>query len=302
MFLSMRETRADDTPATFHTMLPRAVVAITGADRVGFLQGLISQDAERVDNDRAAYGTLLTPQGKFLHDFFLVARNGAILMDCERERADDLVSRLSRFRLRAKVEIAVDTGLSIAAVAGTDAGERFALSADEGAAAQMGDCVAFIDPRTPRLGVRLVGPAKSLETLLSDRGIPPGPFEAYDRLRIACAAPDGSRDMEVEKSTLLESNIDLLNGIDWDKGCYMGQELTARTKYRGLVKRRLAAFRATSDDQVPGVPVYAGGKQVGEIRSRAGDRVLASVRLETDDGAAPPLEAGGAPIEPLIEG
>ena len=86
--------------------------------------------------------------------------------------------------------------------------------------------------------------------------------------------------MEIEKSTLLESNFEPLNGIDWDKGCYMGQELTARTKYRGLVKRRLSAFRATSPSQTPGRPVMLGDKKVGEIRSRSGDHLLVSIRLD----------------------
>jgi folate-binding protein YgfZ len=296
----MQENASDIPSEVLYTALPRAVVAVAGEDRVSFLQGLISQDVERVSPACAAYGALLTPQGKFLHDFILAGRPDAILLDCERERADDLVSRLSRFRLRARVELEVAANLTVLAVTGAGASGKFGLEAQEGNAEQLDDTVACVDPRTARLGVRLIGPADAVSAIVTERGIPEGSFEAYDALRIACEVPDGSRDMEIEKSTLLESNIDLLHGIDWEKGCYMGQELTARTKYRGLVKRRLAAYQATSDSQLPGVLVQADGRSVGEIRSRAGDRLLVSARLEAEETSGAALQAADSPILPII--
>lgn len=157
----------------------------------------------------------------------------------------------------------------------------------------------MIDPRTAELGCRLIGPAGDIEELLTDRDISESSPDAYDRLRISLQVPDGSRDLEIEKSILLESNIDTLNGIDWNKGCYMGQELTARTKYRGLVKRGLVAFRSDKESAQPGDPVLAGEKVVGEVRSTSGDLLLASVRLDAIETGTGPLAAAGKPLRRL---
>jgi folate-binding protein YgfZ len=279
--------------------LPRDVVVISGADRLDFLQGLISQDVARVGESTSAYAALLTPQGKYLHDFILVACGEVLLADCEGGRGDDFTTRLSRFRLRANVALATDTRRSVIAVIGDGAAAAFGLEPTTGATLRFGSAVALVDPRSLRLGVRLIGDEETLAHLVTARGLTEAPFATYDRLRIACEAPDGSRDMDIEKSTLLESNIDRLGGIDWEKGCYMGQELTARTRYRGLVKRQLAAFRATHDDQGPGTPVMQGDSPVGEIRSRAHDHVLASVRREALDDPESAFSAAGHPIERL---
>ena len=106
------------------------------------------------------------------------------------------------------------------------------------------------------------------------------PFEAYDRLRISLAVPDGSRDMEVGKAILLENNIDLLNGVAWDKGCYTGQELTARTRYRGLIKKRLTPVRIAGTVPPVGTPLVENGTEVGEMRTAAGELGLALLRLD----------------------
>ena len=119
------------------------------------------------------------------------------------------------------------------------------------------------------------------------------PYDAYDRLRIAHAVPDGSSDMEVGKAILLENNIDLLNGVAWDKGCYTGQELTARTKYRGLIKRRLFPVKVEGALPAPGTPVQRDGKEVGEIRSGFGNRAIAMLQIEA---AREPLSSGDATI------
>jgi folate-binding protein YgfZ len=126
-------------------------------------------------------------------------------------------------------------------------------------------------------------------------GLPEAPLADYEALRLKFGVPDGSRDLPVEKALLLESGFDELHGVDWKKGCYMGQELTARTKYRGLVKKRLFPVQVEGTLPAPGTIVERNGEEVGEIRSGAGNRALAMLRLEAVEGS---LTAGGARIVP----
>ncbi len=276
--------------------LPRDVLAISGDDKRTFLQGLVSQDMDRPSIDTSVYSALLTPQGKYLHDFFVAQSGDSLLLDCEAGRGADLIQRLSRFKLRADVQLEPRDDLSVFGVLGDGAHELLGLSTTLGHSAPVADALAFTDPRASEMGCRLIGSSADTLEWLAQAGLTEAAFETYDALRISLEIPDGSRDMDVEKSTLLESNFDMLNGIDWEKGCYMGQELTARTKYRGLVKRRLAAFQATHASQVPGENVLMGEQKVGSIRSRSGDKILVSVRLDALESELEQLTAGGKPL------
>ena len=279
-----------------HVRLSRDVVAIDGADRLTFLQGLVSQDMERVCEDMSVYSALLTPQGKFLHDFFVMASGDRLLLDCEAGRGDDLIQRLSRFRLRADVQLSRLDNFRVSALFGPGATACASLSGAAGTTLATDGVIVCIDPRNEAIGCRATGPHESLDDYLSRLGVPEVDIASYEALRISLEIPDGSRDMEIEKSTLLECNFDELNGVDWEKGCYMGQELTARTKYRGLVKRRLSAFRATDASQKPGETVLLGDRKVGEIRSRSGENLLVSIRIDALEADGDGLSAAGNPL------
>ncbi len=287
--------------AVGYVKLERGLVSLTGADRLTFLQGLISQDVERVAAAHAAYGALLTPQGKYLHDFCLAEIGDRLILDGEQGRADELISRMARFKLRAKVELAPAVDLAVFAVFGQDAPAALDLAAEPGAARRLGDGIAFVDPRSAQLGCRLILPAADAPATVAELAIPEATFEDYDRLRIRLGVPDGVRDMDVEKSILLECNFDSLNGIDWDKGCYIGQEVTARTKYRGLIKRQLVPVSVDGGTPAPGADILAGGKKVGEIRSIHDGFAIASLRLDALESAEKghSLTAAGAAISPL---
>jgi len=250
----------------------RAVVAVGGADRVDFLQGLVSNDVARVTPQRAVWAALLTPQGRFLNDMFVADDGqGTLLLDTERERAAGLARKLSMYRLRSKVTVEdrADT-LEIAVAWGPDAATL----------APLDGAVVFADPRLPELGVRVIAPAGSAAGLLQARGFTAAPPQAWDEHRLALGVPDGSRDLPVEKALLLENGFDELNGVDWQKGCYMGQELTARTKYRALIRKRLFPVRVEGPLPAPGATVRLGDEEVGELRSGAGGRALAMLRLD----------------------
>lgn len=272
---------------TFWTLLPaRGVLAVTGDDRRSFLQGLVSNDVERAGADRAVYSAFLTAQGRFLHDFLMVEHDGALLLDCEAERRDDLRQRLSRYRLRAKVAIDDRTAdLAVGVLAGPGAAGHAGLAAEAGAAGPFAGGVAFVDPRLAGLGVRAIAPRDGLEAALAATGAPTGTPEDWDRLRLSLGVPDGSRDMPAEKALLLESNFDELHGVDWNKGCYIGQELTARTKYRGLLKRRLMPVAFDGPAPEAGAAVSFEGKDAGEMRSARDGIGLALLRIEHADAA-----------------
>jgi hypothetical protein len=281
----------------------RGVIALYGADRVAFLQGLISRDLEQVTLDRAGYGALLTPQGKFLFDFMILRTGDALLLDAERARLPDLLRRLTMYRLRAKVELQDAGGrYAVAAVLGEDVARRFELEDRPGACRPLAEGIAFIDPRLVRLGVRVLLPPTTLGPTLEAQGFAPLEPEAYERVRITAGVPDGSRDLLTEKSTLLESGFEELHGVDFAKGCFVGQELTARMKYRGLVRKRLLPVVLKGPRPEPGTIIRLGEREAGEMRSSIDGRGLALLRLDRiaeADQAGAPLSAGATEVVPV---
>jgi hypothetical protein len=262
----------------FVHLADRGILAVAGPDRRTFLQGLVSNDVERVAADRAVYAALLTPQGKYLHDFVMVAAGEEIWLDAEAARLGDLKRRLSIYRLRAKVEIAERPELAVAALFGPGVLAALDLPTVPGAARPQDGGVVCVDPRLAALGARAIMDGESLADLAPALGR--ADFAAYDRHRLPLGIPDGSRDLVPDKTILLEAGFDELNGVDWQKGCYVGQELTARTKYRGLIKKRLFPVRIAGRPPAPGSLVTADGKDAGEMRSTRDGIGLALLRLD----------------------
>lgn len=245
---------------SFFVKLPnRGLVHLEGDDRHKFLQGIITNDIEKLKPGAALYACLLTPQGKFLHDFFISEGDGFTLLECEGgERARDLYDRLGKYRLRADVRISVEENVPIYAVFGGQP--------------QPG----YPDPRHADMGWRALSKPSDMNKK---------PFAEWDRRRIALGVPDGSRDMLVGQSTLDEGNIEKWNGVSYDKGCYVGQELTARMKHRGLGKKHLAtvtakpSLRANENERSnPEYWLAASSDEIMEIRSSCGEVALALVK------------------------
>lgn len=283
-------------PAKVCVRADRAFVGVTGPDAKPFLQGLLSQDVEKVTETETAFGALLTPQGKFLHDLFLVAYGDGLALECEADRIDDLSQRLRRYRLRAKIQIDRLEGWTAAVVWD---GDPFGLGDEPGLTERRGDVLAYVDPRLGALGSRAVGPAAAVAAAVADCA--PADLKEYAAHRLNLGVPEGSGDIAVDRGFLLESGFDELNGVDWRKGCYVGQELTARTKYRGLVKRRLMPVRIDGDTPEIGAGIDYDGRNAGEMRSSVGSRGLALVRLDAWRAAAEagaPLAAGATRLWP----
>lgn len=252
----------------------RGVIEVAGADRVSFLNGLVSNDVARAAPGQAVWAALLTAQGRYLADFFIYFDGERLLLETQASAVAGLVQRLNRFRLRAAVRI-------------EDVSATFQTYAVwHGMPPEVP--VTAPDPRLHEAGYRLLS-AGALRTTAT--------AEEYAVFRLGLGLPDGPPDLEPEKTLLLEAGFDELNGVDWQKGCYMGQELTARTKYRGLVKRRLVPVRLDGMAPPPGTPVLSDGVEVGTMRSGSGSWGLATLRLDALDK---PLLAGGVSLSPVV--
>jgi folate-binding protein YgfZ len=281
----------------------RGVLTVGGSDARAFLQGIVSNDMDKMDARRAIYAALLTPQGKFLHDFIMATLGETYLVDCEAKRLMDLGQRLAAYKLHAQVDLADATeDFRVVALFGDGAARALDLPDRLGAAGPLLGGIAMIDPRRTDLGARAILPRDAALAALEDRGFRPGAAAEYERLRLSLGVPDGSRDMAVGQATLLENDFEALHGVDFNKGCYVGQELTARTKYRGLIRRRLTRVAVEGPLPAPGTPIMLGEKEAGEMRSGLDGVGLALLRLERVEEAATanaPLVAGEARITPL---
>lgn len=277
------------------TALPhRALVAVGGEDRIAFLQGMISNDMRHVEAGAALWAAFLTPQGKFLHEFFVIPQGDTVLLECERDRRDDLVTRLSRYKLRAKVTLAPLDTLEVGVAWGDGASTALETADRPGTVTVKGAGVIYTDPRLQGAGVRFALPPAQAGAL----PLTPATPDMYDAHRIGLGLPDGSRDLEVEKALLLENGFEELHGVDFKKGCYIGQELTARTHYRALIKKRLMPVTIAGATPAPGEALTLDGKDAGEMKSAAGANGLALVRLDAWKSGGS-LTAGDTRITPV---
>ena len=287
-------------PNLSYAILPhRGLITVGGDDRREFLQGLVSNDVTRAGPAHAIWAAFLTPQGKYLHDFFMMEIGDTLYLDCEGgDRLMDFGKRLSKYKLRSRVDLGIAPDFAVIALWGEQTAAALGLANEAGAGRPMEDGVLYMDPRLPAAGARAILPAARASEILESLGFATATPEDYDGMRLEFGLPDGTRDMVVEKTILLEANFDALNGVDWDKGCYMGQELTARTKYRGLIKKRLMPVAVAGAAPAPGTPLMLDGKEAGEMRSSHNGLGIALVRLEhveaQDDTLE--LEADGATV------
>ena len=252
----------------------RAMLRLSGPDARQWLQGLVTNDVESLGSGQARFAALLSPQGKILFDFFVTPDADGLLIDCPAKDAAALLRRLGMYKLRAQVAVSdVSASLSVAAVWG-------------GEPPPVAQARIFPDPRDARLGWRAIGPASNLEAL----GEPAneGEWRAH---RIACGVPEGGVDYAFGETFPHEANMDRLNGVDFRKGCYVGQEVVSRVQHRGLARKRITKVRIDGTPPDGGGDIVAGEAIVGALVASAGTDGLAMLRL---DKAAEAEEGGSA--------
>lgn len=245
-------------------MSARKILRLTGADTTDFLQGLVTNDLAKLKSG-LVHTALLTPQGKYLADFFLVSDGGAILLDVAEDLADGLMKRLTMYRLRADVQIEA-TDLQV---------RRGTGPAPEGAMA---------DPRHPDLGWRLYGDEAG------DDG------SDWDAIRVAHCIPETGIELTPD-SYILESGFERLNGVDFRKGCYVGQEVTARMKHKTELRKGLRRVRINGSAPV-GTAIEADGKPAGTLFTQSGDSAIAYLRFDRAKGE---MTAGDARLTLIDE-
>ncbi len=281
----------------------RGIISVGGSDASSFLQGLISNDINKVDEANTIYAAMLTPQGKFLHDFMVSCWKTYYLIDCESLRIKDLGGRLANYKLRADVEILDSTeDWEVIAIIGDETEHLFSVGSESGMTSKLGkEGLVYRDPRPVMPGFRALLPRLQGTQIMEDNNIAPGDIVDYEQARILACIPDGSRDMEVGKAILVDYGFEDLNGVDFKKGCYIGQELTARTKYRGLARRRLVRV-GVLDGKLPiaNTPVKIGDKEVGTLYTSINNEGLALIRLDKisdlDNDGGSSVTAGNAVI------
>lgn len=243
----------------------RSVIEVTGPDWRAFLQGLLTQDVEALAPGHARFAALLTPQGRLLYDLFVIGREDGALLDVAAEHRDAILSRLLMYRLRAKVEV--------------KASDLRVFAGPDGADAEL----SVADPRLPELGRRLYA-----------ADIPGAEAEdAYDAHRLALGAP-GPADWGYDKTYPIEADFDLLGGIDFKKGCFVGQETTSRMKRRGSIKSRMLPIEFDGPAPPKGAEVLAGTLRAGEVLSGRDGRAMALLRLDRIEGVD--LTVDGRPV------
>jgi len=255
---------------TYSELPSRALIAVGGPDWRGFLQGLITQDVETLAAGEARFGALLTPQGRLLFDLFVVGRADGCWLDVLADSREALIQRLTMYRLRAKVEIAADETM---------------VSCAYGAARPVG-AGWTADPRLSDLGWRGYGVSAPAGAVVADEA-------ARERRKLALGVP-GPADWGSDKTYPIEANFDLLNGIDFKKGCFVGQETTSRMKRRGQVKSRMLPIAFAGQAPAPGSEILAGSLRAGEVLSGGEGRAMALVRLDRVAGAE--LSVDGRPV------
>jgi folate-binding protein YgfZ len=269
----------------------RGVVKVSGEDARGFLNGLVTTDVTRLEPGAARFGALLTPQGKIIVDFLITeatpGQGGGFLIDCPRALAGGLATKLGFYKLRAKVAVE-DLSDSLGVIAAWDG--ELAMRPD----------LTFADPRGDKFGWRILAPEELKQRVADLIGADLVDSADYEAHRIAAGLPRGGLDFMYGDAFPHETNMDRLNGVDFDKGCYVGQEVVSRMQHRGTARTRTIRVTLDGPRPEPGAAILAGDKPVGTMGSAAGRNGLALIRTDRASDALVAglgLTAGGLAIQ-----
>lgn len=253
-------------PMSIARLDSRALIRISGPDARPFLHNLLTQDVETIKPGELRFGALLSPPGRLLFDLFIWGEEDGVVLDVAAERRDALIQRLTLYKLRADVAV-MPIPDTVFVAWGADVPEGFVA-----------------DPRLPALGGRRWGDQSEADATEAD-------WQAH---RLALGAPDPTADALMDKTYPIEANFDLLNGIDFHKGCFIGQETTSRMKRRGTIKNRMMAIAFDGPAPERGAEVLKGELRAGEVMTGAEGRAIALMRLDRMDGE---LTVDGRPVQ-----
>jgi len=273
MYKKIKKIKLDD----------RIIIEIIGTDTKDFLQPLITNNIDLVSSKKSIYAALLSPQGKYIFDFFIFENSisGHLSIDCAKNRCAELLEKLNIYKLRYKINFNINNNISIFSIYGTDYSElelNLKEVSLEGSTEKINNNIILVDPRNKKLGLRIYSDLSS--PIEGFNKIPDGEKSDLDYIRIELSVPNPDLDLEIEKSFLIENNFEFINAIDFKKGCYVWQENTARQKYRGTAKKKLFLIRIIGNDIINGTKIYYNERVVGTMRSSCKDIGLATIRTD----------------------
>jgi folate-binding protein YgfZ len=272
-------------------LLPdRGVVKVAGDDARKFLNGLFTIDMDTVSPLRARFAALLTPQGKIVVDCLVAEAHatdgGGFFIDCPRALAAGLVTKLNFYKLRAHVTV-------------EDLSEMLGVMAAWGGAGESEFGLCYADPRLPALGLRILVPPHLAADAATDFSAALVDVAEYEAYRIALGVPRGGSDFAYGDAFPHETDMDQLAGVDFDKGCYVGQEVVSRMEHRGTARTRIIGAQYDGAAPESGAPVMAGDRTLGTFGSAAAGHGIALLRLDRVADAlmaGTPIAAGGVPL------
>ena len=252
-------------------------VSIKGENKKDFLQGIITNDINKCD-EKVIYSCLLTPQGKFLSDFFVIPLKYSFLIEINQIFISDFITKLKLYKLRSKVEIEQVYGLTSLVIIKPSMYKK-------GSIISSNPYIEYIDPRGMNIGHKIVIKNELAKNFIASNNLKLTNIKDYQKVLLEKIIPDSTQDLIVNKSLLLENNFDKINALDWNKGCYVGQELTARMKYRSLLKKSLRLVKIDSGKVRPNDNIFLDDKKIGLITSIIEDKGLAMLKIEDANNA-----------------
>jgi len=257
----------------YYNLTQNEIIKISGKDKCNFLQGIISNDIKNVENGKPIYSSILSPQGRFLYDFFVIKNQDSFLLECRKVHSFEILKKFNMHKLRSDVNFELQNNFEILLLNIEDI--DIVLES-------LKNKMHFSDPRFPKLLSRIYIKGSDFEKIINSSRLKEISNQDYKNFRLKYFIPDFTEDAEIGKSLLMEMRFDKLNGISWDKGCYMGQEVTARMKYRNIVKKQLFGvkinFNSFTDNDIK-----VEGESIGKLMSHNKEYGISFINLKKLD-------------------
>ena len=257
------------TTSNYVNLIDSQFISISGDDRKDFLQGLITNDINKCNSDTPIYSCFLSPQGKFIADFFVADREKNYLIEIHKKFMSGFLDKLKIYKLRSKITINENEDF-----------ESLVILENNNLLQSNNDIINFIDPRNNKLGRKVYIKLDRINDFKKKFNLQEVKFESYRELLINNLIPFSPDDLIINKSLILENNFEKINAIDWDKGCYVGQEITARMKYRALLKKSIRAVEIISGNVNPGNKILNNLNAIGEIISCFNNLAIAMLKID----------------------
>ena len=258
----------------YHLCLNKSILKISGSDRFKFLQGMVSNDLEILKKDNSIYCAFLTPQGKFLYDFYIINHKNFYYLECLKKKEDEIINKFQLYKLRAEVNFNKMQDM-VCILVNNNLQKKFDQNTIE-------NFIYFPDPRNNKFFLKGFCQKSSIKSLRKEFGLTKIDQNCYEKIRISNTIPEAEKDIKVGKTLLLEARFDKLNGISWEKGCYIGQEVTAITNYRGKLKKQIYGVKI--EGKISSNEITYNGKNIGILTSHMDDYGIALLNInETEN-------------------